>query len=208
MFNIFQFLEQWKLNKKQKKRLSKPARSLARFKKEYPNYQIGKNCYGVPIIKHQHPNAKVTIGSYCSFAKNVRLFLGGNHRTDWVTTYPFPAFFSNAHHIKDFEITNGDINIGNDVWLCEDTTVLSGVSIGNGAVIASGSIVTKDVAPYSIVGGNPAKHIRWRFDDQIRELLLASSWWDWPEEEILQISNLLCSNDIANFLHYASKRKP
>jgi tetrahydrodipicolinate N-succinyltransferase len=84
--------------------------------------------------------------------------------------------------------------------------ILSGVSIGHGAVVANSAIVTKDVAAYEIVGGNPAKHIRWRFDESTREALLASAWWDWPEEEVLSIVELLCSDDITKFLDYAKNR--
>lgn len=206
MLNITQLINQWKSQRKQKKLLNKPIRSLARFKKKYPEYVIGANCYGVPVVKHQHPNASLKIGSYCSFAKNVQIFLGGNHRADWVSTYRFPVFFTEAKHIKDSAITNGSVVIGNDVWLCENSTILSGINIGHGAVVANGAMVTKDVAPYSIVGGNPAKHIRWRFDEETRLALLNTAWWDWPEPEILKVVDLLCSDDISRFLNYAKNR--
>jgi tetrahydrodipicolinate N-succinyltransferase len=92
------------------------------------------------------------------------------------------------------------------VWLCENCTILSGVTIGHGAVVANGAIVTKNVEPYAVVGGNPAKHIRWRFDEKTREALLKSAWWDWPQDEILKIAPLICSDNITNFLLYAESR--
>ncbi|OGV76319.1 MAG: acetyltransferase [Methylotenera sp. RIFCSPLOWO2_02_FULL_45_14] len=206
MLNLSQFFKKLRDQKKQKKLRNKPVRSLARFREQYHRYTIGANCYGTPIIKFQHPESNLKIGSYCSIAKNVQIFLGGNHRTDWISTYPFPAFFKEAEHIKDFETTRGDVVIGSDVWLCENCTILSGVTIGHGAVVANGAIVTKDVAPYAVVGGNPAKHIRWRFDEITRVALLKSAWWDWPQEEILKIAPLLCSNNITDFLGYAGLR--
>jgi chloramphenicol O-acetyltransferase type B len=186
---------------------NKPKRSLAAFSKRYPNYKIGANCYGVPNIKHPHPDAMLTIGNYCSFAKNVEIYLGGNHRTDWVSTYRFPVFFKQARHIENCAITNGNVTIGSDVWLCQNTSILSGITIGHGAVVANGAIVTKNVAPYEIVGGNPAKHIRWRFDEPTREALLKSAWWDWPEAEVLSVVDMLCSKDISAFIEYTNSRK-
>lgn len=193
-------------NKTQQKRFNKPQRSQQAFSKLYPNYKMGVNCYGVPKIKHAHPDAMLTIGNYCSFAKNVQIFLGGNHRSDWVTTYRFPMFFEEASHIKNSATTNGSVHIGSDVWLCENCTILSGITIGHGAIVANGALVTKDVAPYAIVGGNPAKLIRWRFDESTREELLKSAWWDWPEDEVLSIVDKLCSDDLAAFLNYTKNR--
>ena len=206
MLNLLSLLNTYRAKKKRKKQLNKPGRSLQIFIQTYPNYSIGKNCYGVPTIKFAHPNSNLTIGSYCSIAKNVQIFMGGMHRTDWVSTYPFHAFFKEASHIKNGEISKGNVLIGNDVWICENVTVLSGVTVGDGAVIANGAIVTKDVAPYSIVGGNPAKHIRWRFDEATRLALINAAWWNWPEKEILAVIDLICSDNISHFLEYASTR--
>ncbi|MDI1308274.1 MAG: CatB-related O-acetyltransferase [Methylotenera sp.] len=193
--------------KSQLKLLNKPKRSQQTFNKLYPRHKMGGNCYGVPKIKNALPNATLSIGNYCSIAKNVQIYLGGNHRLDWVTTFPFPAFFQHASHIKDYETTKGDVSVGSDVWLGENSTILSGVTIGHGAVIAAGAIVTKDVSPYEIVGGNPAKHIRWRFDETTRNALLQSTWWDWPEEELLSIVDVICSNDISAFLDYVNNKQ-
>lgn len=197
----------FKKNRASKKLRARPQRSQQQFSKQYPQYKMGTNCYGVPNIKHAHADAMLSIGSYCSIAKNVEIFLGGNHRVDWISSYPFPAYLHQASHIKDHETTRGNVNIGSDVWLCQNATIFSGITIGHGAVIANSAIVTKDVAPYEIVGGNPAKHIRWRFDEPTREALLASAWWDWPEDEVLSVVELLCSDNISEFLDYANNRK-
>lgn len=171
-----------------------------KFSDLYPQYRIGLGTYGVPIVFSDNQTTTLKIGSFCSISDNVRIFLGGMHRTDWVTSYPFPAFCSEAKHIKDYSISKGDVVIGSDVWLCANSIILSGVTIGHGAVVANGSIVTKDVEPYAIVAGNPAKTIRYRFDKNICDRLLATSWWDWPEHKILDNVELLCNGDIEEFL--------
>jgi len=201
------FISRLKKNRARKKLQAKPDRSKNKFNEQYPHYKIGTNCYGLPNVKHAHPDAMLTIGNYCSIAKNVGIFLGGNHRIDWVSSYPFPVFFDQAKHIRDFVTSQGNVDIGSDVWLCQNATILSGITIGHGAVIANGAMVTKDVAPYEIVGGNPAKHIRWRFDESTREALLKSAWWNWPEDEVLSVVDLLCSDDISSFLEYAKNRQ-
>lgn len=200
------FYSKLKKNRSNKKLRARPLRSQQQFNKQYPQYKMGENCYGVPSVKHAHPDAMLTIGSYCSIAKNVKILLGGNHRTDWVSNYPFPILFTQASHIQHHATTNGDVIIGSDVWLCENCTILSGITVGHGAVVANGAVVTKDVAPYEIVGGNPAKHIRWRFDELTREALLKSAWWDWPEAEVLSVVDDICSEDPVSFLNYAKNR--
>lgn len=208
IFPLSRFFPRFRKQRKIEKLLGKPARSLLNFRKQYPDYSIGINNYGVPNIKNPHDKATLKIGSYCSIAPNVKIYMGGMHRTDWVTTYPFPAFIRDTGHIKNWDITHGDVIIGNDVWLCANCVILSGVTIGHGAVVANSSIVTKDVPPYAIVGGNPAKLIRWRFDENTRSVLLDSKWWDWPEAEVLSIVDKLCSDNIADFLEYIKNRIP
>lgn len=207
IFPLSQFFPKFQKQRKVEKLRGKPARSLINFRNKYPNYQIGTNNYGVPNIKNPHDDATLTIGSYCSIAPNVKIYMGGMHRTDWVTTYPFPAFQKDAQHITNWDPTHGNVNIGSDVWLCANCVILSGVTIGHGAVVANSAIVTKDVPPYAIVGGNPAKLIRWRFDEPTRAALLASEWWNWPEDEVRNVVDKLCSENIANFLEYAKTRK-
>jgi chloramphenicol O-acetyltransferase type B len=181
-------------------------RAQLRFRQRYPHYQVGLGTYGMPVVSDWNEGTTLRIGSYCSIAENVQIFLGGQHRTDWVSTYPFPAFLPQAKHIKNFGSSRGDVVVGSDVWLCTNCTILSGVTIGHGAVIASGAVITRDVAPYAVMVGNPAEQVRWRFDEQTRAALLESAWWEWPESEIRQIVDLLCSNDLSAFIAYARSR--
>lgn len=189
-----------------KKKLSKPARSRSKFEKLYPEFEMGRSTYGVPIVHQWGNGTTLRIGTYCSIAENVEILLGGNHRMDWVSTYPFPAFFHEANHIKDYTLSRGDVVIGSDVWLCSNCLILSGVNIGHGAVVASGAVVTRDVEPYAIVAGNPARVVRYRFDETVRKALLKAAWWEWPEEEVKQVVNKLCSENIDDFLAYARQR--
>jgi acetyltransferase-like isoleucine patch superfamily enzyme len=124
------------------------------------NYvSFGDFTYGTPTVFSWGEGTVLRVGRFCSIAGNVSIFLGGNHRSDWITTYPFGClkyFNKKPGHPS----TNGDVVIGNDVWIGCNATILSGVKIGDGSVIAANSLVTKDVPDYSIVGGNPAKVIR------------------------------------------------
>lgn len=181
-------------------------RPQARFRERYPTYQIGIGTYGMPVVHDWQEDSTLIIGSYCSIADNVQIFLGGQHRVDWVSTYPFPAYLAEAAHIEEFGGSRGDVVIGSDVWLCANTTILSGVTIGHGAVIGSGAVISRDVEPYAVMIGNPAQRIRWRFDEEIRDELLKTAWWEWPEAEIRRVVDKLCSDDITAFLAYARSR--
>lgn len=166
-------------------------------------YEIGDWSYGTPWVAHWGEPATLKVGRYCSIANDVYIFVGGNHRIDWVTTYPFSALafqWPNAEGIPGHPATKGDVVIGNDVWIGMGATVLSGITIGDGAVIATRSVVTNDVPAYGIVGGNPARLIRHRFSPDVIERLLAIRWWDWPEERVNRFLPLLLSEDIEAFI--------
>ncbi|HEY5530752.1 MAG TPA: CatB-related O-acetyltransferase [Candidatus Anoxymicrobiaceae bacterium] len=161
------------------------------------DYEIGEFSYGAPRV--MFPHGKLKIGKFCSISWDVTIFLGGNHRFDWIATYPFPhstGDFPNAAGIKDFFETSGDVTIGNDVWIGSNVLILSGVTIADGAVIGAGSVVTGDVGPYEIVAGNPARSINKRFGDEAIAKLLQVKWWDWPLEKINAHLDVLCSGDI------------
>lgn len=190
-----------------KSRLQSYARQQEKFKAQYPNYTIGRATYGMPVVYDYHEGATLKIGAYCSIANNVQIFLGGNHRTDWVSSYPFPFFMHMDERFKSsYGGSRGDVIIGSDVWLCANSTILSGVSIGHGAVIANGALISRDVEPYAIMAGNPAKLIKWRFDEPTRNALLESKWWEWPQDEIIAVLNKLCSDNLDEFLSYSKTR--
>ena len=160
----------------------------------------------MPEVYDWNEGSTLSIGAYCSIASGVEIFLGGQHRVDWISTYPFPAKIPEAAHICDYGGTRGDVRIGSDVWVCSNVMILSGVTIGHGAVIAAGSVVARDVSPYSIVAGNPARLIGWRFDAETRDFLLKTAWWDWSEEEVRRISPMLCNDNLHCFIQYAHAR--
>jgi acetyltransferase-like isoleucine patch superfamily enzyme len=173
---------------------------------------VGKHTYGTHNISilNWGESAGVYIGKFCSIANNVIILTGGNHRTDWVTSYPFGHInqnvfnkFNGAGHPK----TNGDVIIGNDVWIGGNVTIMSGITIGDGSVIARNSHVVKNVEPYSIVGGNPSKFIKLRFTpEQITELLKIK-WWDWSDSDINNATPLLCNSDIQQFIDYSNTKR-
>ena len=160
---------------------------------------VGAWTYGRPKVRFPESGAKLSIGRYGSIADGVEILLGGNHRTDWATTYPFPALgdlWPAAAGIDGSHSTRGDVAIGHDVWLGSQCMVLSGVTIGTGAVVAARAIVTRDVPPYAIVAGNPAKVLRLRFDEDRVAALLATRWWDLPHEAVEAVPPLLRSDRI------------
>ncbi|WP_278452307.1 CatB-related O-acetyltransferase [Thomasclavelia spiroformis] len=134
-------------------------------------------------------NDKLIIGKFCSIACGAHfLFNSANHSMTSLVTYPFPIFFEewglDVSHITDAWDNKGDIVIGNDVWIGYEAVILAGVTIGDGAIIGTRAVVTKDVPPYTIVGGVPAKPIRKRFSDDDISSLMKMKWWDWPVEKI------------------------
>ncbi len=197
------------LNRKERKRLramSKLERAAEKIRLRYPRYTVGVGTYGIPEVVEFGDDTVLKIGSYTSIAAGVQILLGGEHRTDWLTTYPFPAMIDEVKDIKDYAPSKGDVVIGSDCWICTNAVILSGVSIGHGAIVAAGATVTRDVPPFAVVGGNPCKFIRWRFEEDVRELLLQAAWWDWPVEEVKAVARMLCSSDQDSFIEYIKAR--
>ena len=144
---------------------------------------------------------KLIIGKFCSIASGTKFIMGSaNHRLGSVTTYPFNVFGGSwqentPDHMSQLPF-KGDIVIGNDVWIGRESIIMPGVKIGDGAIIAAYSVVTKDVEPYSVVGGNPARFIKKRFNDELIELLLEFKWWDLPPEKLVAVLPLLYDFDL------------
>lgn len=163
----------------------------------YPQFKIGRHTYGHPTLVglNKPGSADLEIGAFCSIADKVTIFLGCEHRTDFVSTYPFQILWpaANYYGLTGHPANKGPVRIGNDVWIGWGATIMSGVTIGDGAVIGAQSMVTKDVEPYAIVAGNPARFIKFRFSPQVKARLLQSKWWDLTDPEIVKILPILCA---------------
>ncbi|NJC25837.1 CatB-related O-acetyltransferase [Neolewinella antarctica] len=146
---------------------------------------------------------KLNIGKFCMIASDVTFIMNGaNHLTDAISTYPFAIFgedWKDAMDGREYP-RKGDINIGNDVWIGYNATIMAGVTVGDGAIIATNATVVKDVAPYSIVGGNPAREIKRRFPEETSKRLLELKWWDWKIERITANVGALTGNDLGNII--------
>ena len=173
-----------------------------------PNIQVGDFTYydDFENVANFEKNVKyhfdfigdqLIIGKFCMIASDVTFIMNGaNHLHESVSSYPFAIFgngWENAMEGKSYP-TKGNTIIGNDVWIGYDATIMPGVKIGDGAIVATKAVVTKDVAPYSIVGGNPAKEIKKRFSQEEIDFLLDIQWWDWPMEKITKYVQLLTGN--------------
>lgn len=177
------------------------------FQKSYqsPMVKVGAFTYGVPNICDYKEGIKVEIGKFCSIGSGVDIMLGGEHNANLISTYPFNMRFG-RRDCKGHPLINGDIHIGNDVWIGAGTRILSGVTIGDGCVIGANSLVTKDILPYTVVGGVPAKEIRKRFqEDEIQELL-DMQWWNWDYKKLYDAMPLIMSSDVKTLVSYHRQR--
>ncbi len=166
---------------------------------------IGRRTYGlknysVPLYSN---NGSLEIGSFCSFAKGVRILLGSAHQTGRPSTFPLKTRFLENNENVD-AVSRGPIVIGNDVWVGINAIILDNLRIGDGAIVAAGAVVTGDVPPYAVVAGVPAKVVKYRFTEKQIERLQKIKWWDWPDEIIAQNIGLFYS-DIDSFLAQAEK---
>ncbi len=170
--------------------------------KQHGLLAIGRHSYAPPALVRVFAgdSARVVIGDYCSLASDVEIMPGGNHRTDTVTTYAL------RQHLVPDDVervgepwSKGDVEIGSDVWIGRGAKILGGVTIGDGAVVAAWSVVTKSVPPYTIVAGVPARAVRQRFSPEIVGSLLRIRWWDWDDAVVRERIDELTSADLAAF---------
>jgi acetyltransferase-like isoleucine patch superfamily enzyme len=176
--------------------------------RKYDAFEVGEGSYGYPEIEFYDAGAKLRIGKYCAIAPKVKILLGGEHHLDWVSGYPFSLLNDKARDLSGYPFTKGDVTIGNDVWIGYDALILSGVTIGDGAVIGARSLVTKDIEPFAVVGGVPGKLIRYRFSKDTIASLQKIAWWNWPRKDIEAAWHLIQSPNVDDFVNaFTSDRK-
>jgi acetyltransferase-like isoleucine patch superfamily enzyme len=163
---------------------------------------MGRCSYGDPLVAtFPGDTAWVRVGAFCSIGPEVILMDGGDHRVDWISTFPFRAYLKLPGAYSDgHPRSRGDVEIGNDVWIGRGARVRSGVTIGDGAVIGAYSVVTRDVRPYAVVVGAPAREVRRRFSEEQVAALQQIAWWEWPMEAIEESVGGLCGDDIDGFI--------
>ena len=150
------------------------------------------------LYNYNFSKVKLIIGKFCAIAAETRFIMTGDHKLDAISTYPFPIFqqgWEKAFDVFDLPV-KGDIVVGNDVWFGYNSTIRNGVTVGDGAIIGANAFVVKDVPPYAIVGGNPGKVVKMRFDDKTIERLLQIAWWNWDIEKINENLEVICNLDI------------
>ncbi|AXT86209.1 hypothetical protein C6I20_14145 [Aeromicrobium sp. A1-2] len=163
----------------------------------------GPHTYGIPkVMTYHYGTERAIFGSYSSIGGTY--LLGGQHGVDRVTTYPHRINWGMEGAGTDgFPNSGPDTHVGSDAWTAENSLMMSGITIGDGAIIAAGAVVTKDVPPYAIFGGNPAKLIRYRFDEDQIAALLEIAWWNWSDEEVREAVPLLAERDVDAFIERA-----
>lgn len=166
-----------------------------------PLLDLGAHSAPPQLISFIGDRGLVRIGKWCSIEESVRILVGGEHPTGRASQYPLRLALQLPGALEDgIPSSNGPVVIGNDVWLGLESLVMSGVTIGDGAVVGARSVVTHDVAPYSVVAGVPARHIRWRFDEPQRQALQRIAWWNWPDEKVRAHVGELLSDDVQAFI--------
>ena len=164
------------------------------------NHDIGEWSYGWPKVLSWGEDSTLKIGRFCSIGGNVTILLGGEHRTDWVSSYPLSRMLGGEKIYESNIRTKGDVVIGNDVWIGDGAIILSGVTIGDGAVIGARAVIVADVPPYAVAVGNPAVVIKHRFPPEQIEAFLRIQWWNWSLSKIKASLSLMTQDDIGRFI--------
>lgn len=164
--------------------------------------EVGRGTYGSPrYLTFAGDSTAVRIGSFCSIGPEVTFVLGGNHPTDRVTTFPIREKYGLESVHNGFPSSRGDIRLEDDVWVGFGTTILSGVTIGHGAVIGAMSLVTRDIPPFAIAVGNPARVVRYRLDNETQIAVMNTHWWQNPTQEIIASVHKLNDESASESLH-------
>ncbi|MGV6872446.1 CatB-related O-acetyltransferase [Pseudochelatococcus sp. B33] len=157
-------------------------------------FSVGAHSYGHPKVRFADQGHTLVIGRFCSIADKVEILLGGGHHMHWTSTFPFSAFpdaWPGSERLADYRAGGGNVVIGSDVWIGSGAMILPGVTIGHGAVIAARAVVTRDVAPYTLMAGVPARAVRTRFPDDLVADLLEAAWWELPDAALVPLLPLL-----------------
>lgn len=166
-----------------------------------PRISVGRFTYGAPNFRIWAEGESIRIGAFCSIADEVAIFGGGEHNTQWVTTFPLRIALGHEGAFADgHPATRGPTRIGNDVWIGHGATIMSGVTIGDGAIIGARAVVSRDVPPYGVAVGNPARVVKYRFSPEQIASLLDIAWWEWSIERITEYVPLLCGGPIDAFI--------
>ena len=184
-----------------------PLRPFMRGNPRYAAFDVGHGTYGHPnVVRFDGQDGTLRIGRYTSIADGATILLGGEHRTDVVSTYPFQQLMPGAERANNTSYSRGSVVIGNDVWIGHGSLILSGRRIGDGAVVAAAAVVSRDVPPYAIVAGNPARIVRHRFTPEQIAALQQIAWWDWPDPKVVAAAAALSAADVDRFI--ADHRPP
>jgi len=178
----------------------------------YASYEVGRWTYGDPRIEQwNHEGVTLKIGSFSSIARGVTIWLGGNHHGEWVSTSNLNDYFAyNANRRTNRKFcqvgTKGSVIIGNDVWIGCEATLLSGITIGDGAIIGARAVVAKSIPSYSVAVGNPARVVKKRFTDEQIKALLEIQWWNWDDAKIKEYIPLILNEDVDGFISKAKEK--
>lgn len=192
----------------QAKRIAEKYGNLTKYNLRDSRAEIGDFTYGVPLICAYCIDWKLSIGKFCSISNNVQIVFGGQHHYNHISQYAFNPQVQKL--FPDFiyaDKPSKPVIIGNDVWIGRNVTILQGVNIGDGAVLGTNTVVAKDVPPYAIVVGNPARIIKYRFKEHEIESLRRIAWWDWPLDKIQSEIKLIMSDNIEGFIRKYDKER-